>query len=139
MRKQRHQVNNHILNSLGLTRDQVQQAFGATDEKTVIEKKNYLCATDQRRIRRRLKNYANFIIVRFKEGYKPKQIAKMLNVSEESVRSRLRQAKLFGKGNKAGRPKNLSSKQSCHPSLSVQDHAYLVHKVYLDQSQEMLG
>ena len=132
-------MNNHILDSLGLTKEKVQEALGIEDKpKTVVEKKNYLFAQDQRRIRRRLKEYKNFIIVRFMEGYKPKQIAKMLNVSEESVRSRLRQQKLFGKNKKAGRPKNRSSKQSCsHPSSSFQDHSYLEETIYLNQSLAM--
>ena len=132
-------MNNHILDALGLTKDQVQKALGAdTENKTVIPKKNYLFAQDQKRIRRRLKQYKNFIVARFMEGYKPKQIAKMLNVSEESIRSRLRQQKLFGKNSKAGRPKSKPSKQSCLNDISpVQDHSYLVEKVCLSQSLAM--
>ena len=132
-------MSNHILDSLGLTKEQVQKAFGFEGmPETVVEKKNYLCASDQKRIRRRLREYKNFIIARFKEGYRPKQIALMLNVSEESVRSRLRKANLFGKDKKAGRPKNKSSKQSCsHLSFSSQAHSYLVEKVCLNQSLAM--
>ena len=132
-------MNNYILEALGLTKAQVQEALGSdSTEKIVVSKKNYLSAQDQKRIRRRLKNYANFIVARFFEGYKPKQIANMLNVSEESIRSRLRNKKLFGQNKKAGRPKNKPSKLSCsndrHP---VRDHSYLVEKVYLNQSQAM--
>ena len=132
-------MSSHILDALGLTKTQVQKAFGNEEKpETVIEKKNYLCASDQRRIRRRLKAYKNFIIARFKEGYKPKQIASMLNVSEESVRSRLRKANLFGQSKKAGRPKNKSSKQSCsHLSSYAQVHSFLEEKVYLNQSLAM--
>ena len=132
-------MNNYILEALGLTKDQVQKALGSGGgEKTIVSKKNYLSAQDQRRIRRRLKSYANFIVARFFEGYKPKQIANMLNVSEESIRSRLRNKKLFGSNKKAGRPKNTPSTQSCSRlSSPVRDHSYLVEKVYLNQSQGM--
>lgn len=132
-------MSNHILDSLGLTKNQVQKAFGCENTpETIVEKKNYLCASDQKRIRRRLKAYKNFIIARFKEGYRPKQIALMLNVSEESVRSRLRKANLFGKDKKAGRPRSKASKQSCsHLSLFAQDHSFLEEKVYLNQSLAM--
>ena len=132
-------MNSYILEALGLTKDQVQKALGSERTvETVVPKKNYLTAQDQKRIRRRLKNYANFIIVRFFEGYKPNQIAKMLNVSEESIRSRLRNKKLFGLNKKAGRPKSKPSTQSCSLDRSpVQDHSYLVEKVYLNQSRGM--
>jgi len=132
-------VSNHILDSLGLTKEKVQKALGLEDRpKTVVEKKNYLFAQDQRRIRRRLKQYNNFITARFYEGYRPSKIAKMLNVSEESVRSRLRKQKMFGQNKKAGRPKNRSSKQSCSLDRPpVQDQSYLVETIYLNQSPTM--
>jgi hypothetical protein len=132
-------VSDHILESIGLSKDQVQKAFGqGPSEKITIEKKNYLFAADQRRIRRRLKRHKGFILARFAEGYKPKQIAGMLNVSEESIRSRLRQADLFGRGKRAGRPKRKSSKQSClNDAFSAQAHASLVETICLNQSPEM--
>ncbi len=83
------------------------------------EARNYLYAIDQRRIRRRLNSGEKFILSRFYEGYKPKRIAQMMGVSEESIRSRLRKRDVFGKNNKPGRPKSSdleSATQSYSPS-----------------------
>lgn len=103
---------NHILSSLGLDKELVKKLSKANAPKEgsqvyniQTDPKNYLYAVDQRRIRRRLNSSDRFIMVRFFEGYKPKTIAKMLGVSEESVRSRLRKKGAFGKTKKPGRPK----------------------------------
>ena len=106
----------HLLNSLGMTKEEVIEAVKEFSPKEQIplvvdpkqchqEPKNYLYAVDQRRIRRRLKNSERFILARYYEGYKPKRIAQMMGVSEESIRSRLRKKNFFGKSNKPGRPK----------------------------------
>ena len=104
----------HILKSLGLTKEAVQKmsnsskSDGAINKKfdVKLDNKNYLYAIDQRRIRRRLNKSQIFIEARFFEGYRPRTIAKMLGVSEESVRSRLRKKGAFGKKGRPGRPKN---------------------------------
>ena len=72
-------------------------------------KKNYLDSDDQKRIRRRLKYYANFILARYFEGYSPKDIALLLSVSEESVRSRIRKENMFSSQGKPGRPRKNSN------------------------------
>lgn len=93
-----------MLDELGLTKDFVQNSFGVTSDKVELDKKNYLDVEDQKRIRRRLKQYSNFIIARFEQGYAPFTIAQLLGVSEESIRSRLRKAGLFNSEG-PGRPK----------------------------------
>jgi DNA-directed RNA polymerase specialized sigma24 family protein len=95
-----------ILTKLGLTKDYVQNALGVpVEEPTVVKDKNYLAVEDQKRIRLRLKKYGKFIIARYREGLSPKQVALLLGVSEESVRSRLRKAKLFNSSG-PGRPRS---------------------------------
>ncbi len=93
-----------ILDGLGLTKDFVQDAFGVEFESEGVElKKNYLFVEDQKRIRKRLADYEKFIIARFLSGLDPNTISLLVGVSEESIRSRLRKAKLFNsKG--PGRP-----------------------------------
>ena len=135
----------HILKSLGLSKEAVQRMSNGFRGNSQLEKKfdvkfddkNYLYAIDQRRIRRRLNKSQKFIEARFFEGYRPKTIAKMLGVSEESVRSRLRKKGAFGKKGRPGRPRN-------HPPHSAKEfglngledavsHSSLVEKVSLDQ------
>ena len=93
-----------ILGELGLSRDGVQDAFGVEFDTEGVElKKNYLFVEDQKRIRKRLADYEKFIIARFLDGLEPSVISQIVGVSEESIRSRLRKAKLFNsKG--PGRP-----------------------------------
>ncbi len=94
-----------FLEKLGLTKEFVQDTFGTKPlEKLKENKKNYLDVEDQKRIRRRLKEYSSFIIARYMDGYDPSTISLFLNVSEESVRSRLRKADLFNSTG-PGRPK----------------------------------
>ena len=93
-----------MLEELGLTKDFVQNSFGILPDKVEVAEKNYLDVEDQRRIRRRLKQYSNFIIARFEQGYAPCIISQFLGVSEESIRSRLRKAGLFNSEG-PGRPK----------------------------------
>ena len=94
-----------FLAQLGLTKEFVQKSLGSRPaEKLDESKKNYLDVEDQRRIRRRLKIYSKFIIARYMEGYEPATISLLLNVSEESIRSRLRKADLFNSTG-PGRPK----------------------------------
>jgi|TARA_R110002167_G_scaffold116416_1_gene291504 DNA-directed RNA polymerase specialized sigma24 family protein len=102
-----------FLAKLGLTKDFVRSSLGTTDESIPIEEKNrnYLDVLDQRRIRRRLKEYSKFIIARYAEGYDPTKIALFLNVSEESIRSRLRKAGLFNSEG-PGRPKKIQKPTS---------------------------
>ena len=93
-----------MLDELGLTKDFVQSSFGVKTLSVKVDEKNYLDVEDQKRIRRRLKQYSNFIIARFDQGYAPYTIAQLLGVSEESIRSRLRKAGLFNSEG-PGRPK----------------------------------
>jgi DNA-directed RNA polymerase specialized sigma24 family protein len=101
-----------FLAQLGLTKEFVQNSLGAKPAGKIEDnRKNYLDVEDQRRIRRRLKEYSKFIIARYMEGYDPLTICLLLNVSEESVRSRLRKADLFNsKG--PGRPKKTQKPSS---------------------------
>ena len=69
---------------------------------------NYLDSEDQKRIRRRLKYYGDFILARYDQGYTPKEISFLLSVSEESIRSRLRRENMFSSYGKPGRPKKSS-------------------------------
>lgn len=100
-----------MLDELGLTKDFVQNSFGVTSGNVEVDKKNYLDVEDQKRIRRRLKQYSNFIIARFDQGYAPCIIAQLLGVSEESIRSRLRKAGLFNSEG-PGRPRKTQSNPS---------------------------
>ena len=106
-----------ILTKLGLTKEQVRGALGSeplqeefADETPELSPKNYLFAHDQRRIRTRLRLYEGFIYARFEEGYHPGTIARLLSVSEETVRSRLRKGGFFNR-KKPGRP----PKTTCLP------------------------
>jgi len=95
-----------ILEKVGLTKEQVTKISGLPvfgDVRATVTSNNYLCGTDQRRIRKRMKEYRTFIMARFLEGWHPGTISRLLSVSEESVRVVLRKNKLFGTG-KAGRP-----------------------------------
>jgi DNA-directed RNA polymerase specialized sigma24 family protein len=85
-----------ILDALGLTAEQVRAALGTPDPKPLKPPRtNYLNAHDQARIHRRLQLYEGFIYAKFIEGYHPGTLARVLNVSEEAVRTRLRRANLF--------------------------------------------
>ena len=135
----------HILESLGLTKDLVKSMSGSKKPEIFDvnqDDKNYLYAIDQRRIRRRLESCERFITARYLEGYKPRDIAKILGVSEESVRSRLRKRKFFGKNNRPGRPKSeplRPSKSAIQYDLSVHElspnHSTLVETISLDPHQ----
>lgn len=98
-----------ILKKLGLTKEQVRQALGMPESPciqvttTSDPNRKYLYGSDQKRMRRRMKEYETFIAARYLEGWHPGSIARILNVSEESVRSRLRKLKMFNKGS-VGRP-----------------------------------
>ena len=108
-------MNDPVLTALGLTVEQVREVFNVPEPgEHKKEYLNYLFAGDQRRMRRRMKNYHGFIVARFLEGYSPRSIAWMLAVSEESVRSRLRKAKMFrNPAGRPGRPKNGSTNRFC--------------------------
>jgi hypothetical protein len=84
-----------ILSKLGLTAKQVRELCGGKEPPPAA--KNYLSAENQRRMRKRLKIYDKFIYARYEEGYHPDLIAKVLGVSGESVKSRLRKAGFFDK------------------------------------------
>jgi DNA-directed RNA polymerase specialized sigma24 family protein len=101
-----------FLAQLGLTKKFVQDTFGTAPVKDVKEnKKNYLDVEDQKRIRRRLKEYSAFVLARYMDGHDPLTISLLLNVSEESVRSRLRKADLFNSEG-PGRPKKNQRRSS---------------------------
>lgn len=126
----------HLLGSISLTREEIISAVGKftknTKKKSSIEKvaeeidRNYLYAVDQRRIRRRLKGNERFILSRYFEGYRPRRIAQMMGVSEESVRSRLRRRDVFGSQCRPGRPK-LHQTQSSTPSYLLSHVCGSVH------------
>jgi hypothetical protein len=101
-----------VLKKLGLTRDAVKQAAGLPSEPgelaCVVVNNNYLCGSDQRRIRRRMKEYSTFIVARYLEGWHPGTISRLLSVSEESVRGTLRKTGIFSKS-RAGRPSKSES------------------------------
>lgn len=97
-----------LLEKLGLTAEQVRAAFGTRKSTTAVDRKNYLYAHDQRRIRTRLKAYEGFIYARFEEGLHPGTIARLLSVSEEAIRSRLRKAGFFKRGKPGRPPKKIS-------------------------------
>ncbi len=96
-----------VLKKVGLTRSQVKEVTGLPEEPDILDcrvvHKNYLCGSDQRRIRKRMKFYSTFIVARYLEGWHPGTISRLLSVSEESVRGTLRKKGVFSK-NKAGRP-----------------------------------
>ena len=105
------------LKKVGLTKDEVTKLVGLPNIGGVSAKvtsNNYLCGTDQRRIRRRMKEYRTFILARFLEGWHPGTISRILSVSEESVRVVLRKHGLF-RSRGAGRP--LKSETSLQGTL----------------------
>jgi len=104
-----------VLKKLGLTKEAVTKAVGlpmmSNCSATVVrEPGRYLCGTDQKRMRARMKEYSSFIVARYLEGWHPGTISRILSVSEESVRSRLRKKGVFTR-NKAGRPTKSDSFQ----------------------------
>ena len=127
----------HILNTLGLTKEEVSDFFNTKEsEPTTEEDRNYLLAVDQKRIRRRLKMNLPFIVTRFIEGYKPKLIAKMMGVSEESIRGRLRKLGVFKSDNKPGRPRSKSATQcGLRDQAPFPAHSILEETISLDHSQ----
>jgi len=88
-----------VLKNLGLTVEEVREAFGTPEPDTSKNRdgssKRYLNANDQLRMKRRLQLYEGFILARFSEGYHPGTIGRILACSEESVRVRLRRAGFF--------------------------------------------
>ena len=132
----------HILDTLGLTKTEVSKFFNtkASGEPATTEGKNYLLAVDQKRIRRRLKENMPFIMTRFLEGYKPRLISKMMGVSEESIRGRLRKLGVFKSDKKPGRPKSKSSTQcGLHDLAPFPAHSSLEDTILLSHSQADLG
>ena len=88
-----------VLTKLGLTAEQVRKAFGTPEPPPFTNRdlsgKNYLNGRDQQRIHRRLQIYEGFIYARYIEGYHPGTIGRILNVSEEAVRTRIRNQNIF--------------------------------------------
>ena len=125
-------MNDPILEALGLTKEGVRKTFNLPEPESREEtSNNYLFAGDQRRMRRRMKNYHKFILVRYLEGYPPKAIAGMLVVSEEAVRSRLRKAGMFRNLGRPGRPKRKLANKSCSSRVRlVRGRARPVSKAY---------
>ena len=102
-----------ILKKIGLTKEQVTQAvglptMGECSVAVVQEPGRYLCGTDQKRIRTRMKEYSTFIVARYLEGWHPGTISRILSVSEESVRNNLRKNGVFSRS-KPGRPSKSDS------------------------------
>lgn len=99
---------NKVLQKIGLTKEEVSKAAGlpgipTIDAGVVRDHSSYLYGTDQKRMRKRMQTYETFIIARYLEGWHPGTISRLLSVSEESVRSRLRKFHVFKKGG-VGRP-----------------------------------
>lgn len=84
-----------ILSKLGLTADEVRLAFNVSPPEKKETRKNYLFSHGQKKIRKRIRLYENLIFAKFIRGMPPKTIAHALNVSEETVRLRLRKAGFF--------------------------------------------
>lgn len=84
-----------ILRELGLSTEEVRAAFNVKTPEKEKPKKNYLYSYGQKKIRKRVKDYERMIFSRFVQGMPPLIIAKLLNVSEETVRLRLRKAGFF--------------------------------------------
>lgn len=104
-----------VLKKIGLTRQEVRDTIGFPQEPFVdgcrIVTNNYLCGTDQKRIRRRMKEYTPYVVARYLEGWHPGTISRLLGVSEESVRGTLRKTKVFNKKKPGRPPKSESSLQ----------------------------
>jgi hypothetical protein len=106
-----------ILKKLGLTKEGVRKALGFP-EAPVAEvrafkeiNRKYLYGSDQKRVRIRMKEYETFIAARYLEGWHPGSISRILNVSEESVRNKLRKHSLFQKKTVGRPPKSQASLQ----------------------------
>lgn len=94
-----------LLKKVGLTSSQVKEMcsdIGTQTSSNCLDKetpppaaRNYLSAEEQKRASKKLKLYGKFIFARYEEGYSPGFIAKILGVSGESVKSRLRKAGFF--------------------------------------------
>ena len=101
-----------VLKKIGLTKEEVRRASGLPQDPIMgnckIVTSNYLCGTDQKRIRRRMREYKSFIVARYLEGWHPGTISRLLSVSEESVRGTLRKTGVFSK-KKPGRPSKSES------------------------------
>ena len=98
-----------ILTKLGLDRVRVRELLGepraANTVSTHRNANNYWYGPDQLRIRDRLRHHTDWIVAQFVVlGRKPRHIAALMGVSEESVRRRLRARKLFNSHGKPGRP-----------------------------------
>ena len=80
-----------VLESLGLSRDEVRAAFNVpTPDSEKPQKKGYLFLHEQRKMKKRMQLYSRMIFARFEAGMSPTIIAGVLGVSEETVRVRLR-------------------------------------------------
>tara|TARA_B100001173_G_C15926935_1_gene521012 strand:+ start:672 stop:965 length:294 start_codon:yes stop_codon:yes gene_type:complete len=84
-----------ILESLGLTPEEVRAAFGVTAPKKKAKPKGYLFRHDQVRMNKRMRDWEGLIYARYVSGMHPKTIAGCLGVSEETVRVRLRKSGFF--------------------------------------------
>lgn len=98
-----------ILTKLGLDRSQVRALLGAPAPTNTVsserEGTNYWYGPDQLRIRERLALNTKWVVAQFVvKKRKPREIAGLLGVSEESVRRRLRARNLFKSNGKPGRP-----------------------------------
>ncbi len=89
--------NPEILESLGLTPEEVRAAFGLAPPRESSKKKGYLFRHDQVRMNKRMKDWEYMIYSRYISGMHPKIIAGCLGVSEETVRVRLRKSGFFDK------------------------------------------
>ena len=96
------------LEKVGLTKEQVKKALGFPESPVLqveikAPPKKCLYGSDQKRMRNRMKAYETFIVARYLEGWHPGTISRLLSVSEESIRSRLRKHEIFN-NKKVGRP-----------------------------------
>jgi hypothetical protein len=85
---------NPILEKLGLEVDEVRAAFSVKAPAST-KKRGYLFRHDQVKMNRRLNRWENLVFARYEAGTHPKTISKILSVSEEAVRVRLRASGFF--------------------------------------------
>ena len=96
LKKSKAQPPSKVLESLGLSREEVRAAFNVpTPECEKPKKKGYLFLHEQRKMKKRMQFYSNMIFARFEAGMSPTIIAGVLGVSEETVRVRLRRNGYF--------------------------------------------
>ena len=104
-----------VLNKIGLSAGRVRALLGTPQPSNVAEVSNtfpnYWYGPSQKQISTRLSCNEKWIVSQYLiKKRKPEVIAKLIGVSVESVRKRLRKLNLFNSKGKAGRPFTRSEK-----------------------------